>query len=373
MLVLMVLCGSLHAHQIAEMPLALDISGDRLTGTIEADAAYMVPEFRGDENEDPKDMVWLRELGPDGWKVVEAESDKYWHECLKIEADGKEVPWTMAAPDFHKAEPALLTEGEPEDLPMVQLKIQGDLPPGTRKLELTWHEPFGVVLIVTTGEGKEADAKPMVSGEKITVAEWEAKSETLRSTSPSLHGWIVLGYRHILPDGVDHILFVIGLFLLIPKWKPLLKQTITFTIAHSISLGAATLGWVSFPPLAVEVIIGASIAWVGIENLWAKKLEKGRLVLVGVFGLIHGLSFASILKALLPVGQPEKLPTALLGFNVGVELGQVVVILIAFLCFGWVKEGSFVWVKRIGSVLVALAGIILMIERLSGRNLVPFF
>jgi hypothetical protein len=191
----------------------------------------------------------------------------------------------------------------------------------------------------------------------------------------SITDWIVLGFHHILPLGVDHILFVLGLFLLAPKWRPLLQQTITFTIAHSITLGLASAGWVDVSSEKastwVEVLIAASIAWVGIENLLVKELGKGRLALVGLFGLIHGLGFASVLSEWLPKDHPEQLAGALFGFNVGVEFGQVAVLLGAFALFGWWKD-KFVWVKWTGSVLVGLAGLILVIERLSGKEILSF-
>jgi hypothetical protein len=119
-------------------------------------------------------------------------------------------------------------------------------------------------------------------------------------------------------------------------------------------------------------MIAASIAWVGLENLWKKELGKWRLGLVGIFGLIHGLGFAGVLAELLPADQPEKIPAALLGFNIGVELGQIAVLAIAFACFGWLDEKRFLPVKRGGSILIALAGLILMVERIGDIEIVPF-
>ncbi len=217
----------------------------------------------------------------------------------------------------------------------------------------------------------------------------------------------VAGVLPLGQDRLDHILFVLGLFLLVPKWKPLLQQTVVFTLAHSLALAAAALGWVTFPATPVEVLIAASIAWVGIENFWAKQLGNGRLILVGIFGLVHGLGFAGVLAELLPADQPATLPVALFGFNVGVECGQIAVLGLAFLAFviglivvqelifhqsdrrrggacwwktrldwwrarpDWWQDG-FVWVRRIGSGLVALAGLVLIAERVGGIEIVPF-
>ena len=353
--------------------MTLEISGDTAICTAEVDAAYMLPEFRGDEDEEPKDLAWLRELGPTGWKKIEEATSTFWRESLRLEADGKELPWTLDIPEFHEETPRFMTEGEPEELPFVEVIIRAELPPGIHKLDAAWKEPFGVVLVTTVRQGDQAELKPIVSGEKMTLAE-RGRSE-LVPVSRSVGDWIVLGFHHILPLGVDHILFVLGLFLLAPKWKPLLQQTIIFTIAHSITLGLASAGWVDVSSakasLWVEILIAASIAWVGVENLLVKDLGKSRLALVGAFGLIHGLGFAGVLSEWLPKDHPEQLPGALFGFNVGVELGQIAVLLAAFAAFGWWKE-KFVWIKWTGSALVALAGLVLVIERLSGRDILSF-
>lgn len=362
----------LHAHQIAEITMSLDLKGDQVEGVVQADAAYMLEEFRGDEDEEAKDLAWLREQGPDGWAKIEAEAITYWRDCFTLLADGTPIPWTMEIPAFHESSPAFLSEGEPEELPMLDVAVHAQLPPGAQHLDIRWKEPFGVVLVVLTGTGPDAGTKPIMSGEQMTIAERSATEEVLKPKPLSIPDWIKVGFQHILPEGLDHILFVLGLFLLVPKWKPLLGQTLAFTIAHSISLAAATLGWVNLPAQPVEILIAASIAWVGIENLCVKELGKGRLILVGIFGFVHGLSFASALAGILPKDQPEKLPGALLGFNIGVELGQIALLAIAFACFAWLGD-RFVWVKRIGSVLVGLAGLTLLIERASGIDLVPFF
>lgn len=356
---LLLLPAGLHAHQIAEIQMTLEIDGNKLSGTMEVDAAYMLPEFRGDEQEDPKDLVWLREQGPAGWRKIEEAAKQYAKECLRLEADGQEVPLQLEIPAFREPTPWFIRGGIPEDAPMIEATLHGELPPGARKLDAIWKEPFEVVLVVTIRQGGKADMKPLVSGERMTLAEREAAAEPLKPTELHLGDWIKLGFVHILPKGIDHILFVAGLFLLAPKWKPLLQQTITFTIAHSITLALATLGLVniSSPSTrnAIDILIFTSIAWVGVENLLVKDLGKARLALVGVFGLIHGLGFASQLVELAK-GSPDKLPSALLGFNLGVEFAQVVVILIAFALVGWWK-GEFKWIRRVGSLLVAGAGL----------------
>jgi hypothetical protein len=144
--------------------------------------------------------------------------------------------------------------------------------------------------------------------------------------------YLELGYKHILPLGLDHILFVISLFLLSTRLKPLLWQSLTFTVAHSITLGLAMYNVIRIPASVVEPLIALSIMYVALENVFVKKLRTSRIAVVFLFGLIHGLGFAGALSNL---GLPQNsYLSSLVMFNVGVELGQLTVILIAFFLVG---------------------------------------
>ncbi len=171
------------------------------------------------------------------------------------------------------------------------------------------------------------------------------------------------GFVHVLPLGWDHILFVLGLFLLSRKWKPLLLQVTTFTVAHTITLGLATLGHVSLSGRIVEPIIAASITFVALENIFRPKYTPWRLGLVFFFGLIHGLGFAGALSELELA--PGALVVGLLGFNAGVEGGQIAVILIAMALTFWIKNDKKYrqYVVIPGSIAIALMGIWWTIER----------
>lgn len=130
------------------------------------------------------------------------------------------------------------------------------------------------------------------------------------------------GFRHILPQGVDHLLFVAGLCLGARSLRALVGAISVFTLAHSITLCAMALGWVSLPSRFVEAMILLSIVWVALSNLKAELAPRGRYLIVLFFGLLHGLGFAG---ALADIGLPaqQALPS-LLAFNIGVELGQLV-------------------------------------------------
>jgi len=177
--------------------------------------------------------------------------------------------------------------------------------------------------------------------------------------------YIAIGFEHIVPKGLDHILFILGLFLLSTHWRPLLWQVTMFTVAHTITLGLAMNNIVELPANVVEPLIALSIAYVGVENVLAKELHKSRLILVFLFGLLHGLGFASVLS---DFGMPkDDFATALISFNVGVELGQLAVISMAFvllrLCFkNQDKYRQFIVLP--GSIFISIIASYWFLERL---------
>ena len=189
--------------------------------------------------------------------------------------------------------------------------------------------------------------------------------DTDRGTGATFLSYLKQGFEHILPEGLDHILFVLGLFLLCRAWKPILIQVTAFTAAHTITLALATLGYVSAPADIVEPIIAASIVVIALENIFRPTYGKFRLLLVFIFGLIHGLGFAQrLIDERIPAGS---LISALLGFNVGVELGQLAVIGLAIAATFWIKDETKYrrWVVIPASALIALAGVLWAIQRLS--------
>ncbi|MEO0579340.1 MAG: HupE/UreJ family protein [Pseudomonadota bacterium] len=183
--------------------------------------------------------------------------------------------------------------------------------------------------------------------------------------------YLSIGVQHIVPGGADHILFVIGLLLGVTRRATLLWLITAFTVAHGVALVAAVVGGWSPPALFVEAAIAATIAWVGLENLIVKPGLAWRYTLVFVFGLIHGFGFAGFIQDL---GLPKtQLAPALLGFNLGVEIGQIAVVgvtaLVVLLALRALPQGRrdtvTRWLRVIGSLEVALIGSVWLVERLA--------
>ena len=175
--------------------------------------------------------------------------------------------------------------------------------------------------------------------------------------------YIPVGFDHIVPKGLDHILFVLGLFFLSARLGPLFWQISAFTLAHTVTLALGALGWVSVSGAIVEPLIAASIVFVAVENIFSKGLSPWRPAIVFGFGLLHGLGFASVLGEFgLPTGQ---FIPALIGFNVGVEVGQLAVIAVAFSLVGWFvrKDWYRTAISIPASLAIAAVGVWWVIER----------
>ncbi|WPV66395.1 HupE/UreJ family protein [Chitinophaga sp. LS1] len=171
-----------------------------------------------------------------------------------------------------------------------------------------------------------------------------------------ISAYLLQGYQHILPYGYDHIAFILGLFLLSPRLKAILWQATAFTIAHSITLGLAIYHIITPSPALVEPLIALSILYVAVENILSPKLRLSRIGIVFLFGLIHGLGFAGSLSQL---GlSHEHYFSCLIMFNLGVELGQITVILTCyFLLARWFADKPY-YRKYIAIPLSALIGVI---------------
>jgi hypothetical protein len=181
--------------------------------------------------------------------------------------------------------------------------------------------------------------------------------------------YIRLGFEHILPKGTDHILFVLALFFASTRFRPLVIQVSFFTVAHTLTLALAALGLVRIPAGIVEPLIALSIAFVAVENLVFNEMTRWRPAVVFGFGLFHGLGFASVL---LDLGLPrDQFIPSLLSFNIGVELGQLSVILTAWFLLHRLFRRSW-YRQRIVlplSLLIAITGCWWAVQRISAGPL----
>ncbi|UWQ56042.1 HupE/UreJ family protein (plasmid) [Leisingera caerulea] len=256
--------------------------------------------------------------------------------------------------------------GNTEVARVSRLQFTAQLPPDATALSWTGGAALGqAVLRVSTSEASEpffaSLLQPGAASEPVVL-----DGVIVDRASSVLADYIPVGFDHIVPKGLDHILFVIGLFLLSPHFRPLAWQVTCFTLAHSVTLALGLYGLVRISPAIVEPLIAASIIFVAIENLTTTRLSRFRSVVVFAFGLLHGLGFASVLTDFgLPEGQ--YLP-ALIGFNIGVELGQLAVLAVCFLAVGiWFRHRH--WYRHVisipASLIVALVACVWFVERVA--------
>lgn len=239
--------------------------------------------------------------------------------------------------------------------------LHGRIPNNARTARLTSSLVYGAYPVTFLEDGHAPNIQ-WLSG-------FETASYPLRSAdapaSSGLLTYLSLGFTHIVPNGFDHILFVLGLFFLTRRMRSVLAQVSAFTVAHSITLGLSLYGVVSLPASFVEPLIALSIAYVAVENLFTTEVRAQRIALVFAFGLLHGLGFADALARLhLP---RASFLTTLVAFNVGVELGQLSVIAAAMLLLHALAVPEAAYRRRVvwpASAAIALTGICWTVIRL---------
>ncbi len=237
---------------------------------------------------------------------------------------GEAAPDAWQLPGLAEVDAVLARGLHPRILMPGDITFSGALPTDARRVSIRLPYVLGdTVQVYELPNGRSYD-EPVAAGEPSTETALELAPPQTAATLVDVGRYIVVGFKHILPEGLDHILFVLGLILLSTRVGALLWQVSAFTLAHSITVGLSIYGVIRLPPTITEPLIAASIVCIAIENLFESKLQPWRPVVVFCFGLIHGLGFAS---AFARVGLPRnQFLIALFGLNVGVECGQLAVL-----------------------------------------------
>lgn len=358
------------AHQVDSVEFKFKQTEDKWIFKGLLDIAYMLPESRGVADAPPlfrKDVMAASKATHDRYTAT---AERTMRQLLVLKFNGKALNWKISFPDFEK-QPLVLPE-ETGGWALMNAVIEVDAQPGPGKFEVFWKDNLNSELILDTTVGDKFGTLSVFSGMSNTLLKIDAPEPSKKSTPTSAsslpskktqaESWLVSGFLHVIPFGFDHILFILGLFLLAPRWKPLLGQSLLFTLAHSITLSLVILGLISLPTQWIEILIAVSIAWIGIENLFIKKLKPSRLYLVFGFGLIHGMGFAEVLREKLHGINGKDLTLPLVSFNIGVEIAQIALLICAFLILIPLKPWT-PQIQKIGSVCIALAGLFWIYQR----------
>lgn len=316
------------AHEVLPTIGDMEVVDGRITFTLEGNFESIVAGIDLDGLEDteaaPEADVYdsLRALSPDDFAT---RIDGYWpdmSDAIEVLVDGDPVTLTLDNIDVPPV-------GDVEVVRQSVLTFSGEITGSAEAVQIGWPSEYGV--LVLRQMGVEGGWDGYLSGGGLTDPVALGGGNEM-SAGEAFVRFIPVGVEHIVPLGLDHILFVLGLFFLSTQIRPLLWQITAFTAAHTVTLALATMGYVNIPDeymWIVESIIALSIVYVAVENIFTDGLNPWRPAIIFCFGLLHGLGFASVLTA---YGLPDGavLP-ALLGFNIGVELGQLLVISIAFI------------------------------------------
>jgi hypothetical protein len=250
--------------------------------------------------------------------------------------------------------------------PVAVINLIGTVPRGARQFEWSYSWTFATYSFTVLGDADTQTTEWLEGGQPSSLISLSPTAKPRVHRYAIALQYLVLGFTHIVPKGLDHMLFVLGIFLLGRRLRQILGQVSAFTIAHSITLALSVYGIVSVSPKIVEPLIAVSIAYVAIENIFMSDLTPWRVGLVFAFGLLHGMGFAGALKEL---GLPRsEFMTALVTFNLGVEAGQLAVIGATFVLVGWYC-GRQQWYRRLvvvpASAIIACTALYWTFERLS--------
>jgi hypothetical protein len=249
----------------------------------------------------------------------------------------------------------------------VTLRLSGAIPGGATLFAFSNDAKIGSYLLTVRTEGVEQAQRQWQEGGEAGLAVVLNARVVPPTRQQVAWAYLKLGFTHILPKGTDHILFVLGIFLLSIRLKPVLLQVTAFTVAHTITLALTIYGVFSLKPSIVEPLIAVSIVFVAVENILSPKVTPWRIAVVFAFGLLHGMGFAGVLSE---QGLPRsEFLVALLSFNAGVECGQLAVILTAFVLIGLPFRDKPWYRRRVvipASAVIAVVGLYWAITRVIG-------
>ena len=360
LLALVVLPAPASSHPLAFTQSELIL---RVDGTFQVEMVCDLDALALGVSQDADDaelVAMLHELTPEQLDQRVERLRELFRRRVRIRFDGQPVTFDVAFPDYGTAR---ADEAEIPTVLGLTARLRGTVPTNATEVEFFASRSFSDVHLAIVDESRQVSRR--------SVLERGARSDPFVLTGPVepasrgevARRYLRLGFAHIMPDGLDHILFVVCLFLLSTSLRPLVWQVTAFTLSHALTLTLATFDLVSLSPTLVEPLIALSIAYVAIENVLTQRLTPWRPPVVFAFGLLHGLGFATVLRELgLPVD--ERL-IGLVTFNVGIELGQLTVIAMAICTVGWFRHRGWYRARVVvpASAVIAVVGLAWTVER----------
>ena len=324
------------------------------------DVGYAIADERDDPNAKPRELQWLKQLNDDQHTALRRETESYLRRCLRWQIDGQDVDPRMVFPDFEQPEKQFtqLLNG------LAYYRVLIENPQPEKDSVFQWRDANQPDLVVRVSENQYTT---LTKGQDLTIDKRGNDAVQFDGASATRVAF-QQGFLHVVPKGLDHILFLAAMFFAIGMSRHLLAQSLSFTVAHTVTLGLCSAGIFVPSPSWVEPIIAASIAWLALENILRKQTQRNlRLVVIFLFGLIHGCGFAQVLAIWIQDGGQFAL--SLVSANIGVEIAQISVLL-ALWMITWPleKTPAYPMIKTLTNVAIFLIGAFWTIERVLGSS-----
>jgi len=337
------------------------------------DVSYAIPEIRDIAEAPQPTRNWLLEQNDEQHHLLRKEAALYIDQYLLFQIDGIPVNYKILFPDF-----------EEKPYPFIELLNQGayytiklipNIPENTSgKLSIKVKPEKAPNLLIAFKTNNQATFKtinPQMTEQldQLTSSIVPASTDTPAFSTFEL---LILGFRHVIPDGLDHVLFIIGICLLAQSLRQLLWQSLVFTIAHAFSMALVISQVIpvysSQVSSYIESLIAISIAFIALEGLWLQTGTKRRFILIAIFGLIHGLGFAGSLGSSLQFLSADHWITPLIFANLGIEIAQAALVLTTFTLLIYLKRTLSIHYNKNLRLTIALSiacfGIIWFFQRL---------
>ncbi len=376
----------LHAHVVEQMVAEVELSEEAWSMKVKFDAGYALVETRDDPDAPAPSQKWLESLSEDQLSTIRYEALQYLEQWFELTWSGESELEVMVTFPEWETEPVeferdfgdggnayfrvLYTGSMPQQDGVLSVFTRES----TRESQKGEEGKFpDLALIIHTESGENA-IKVLSGAESLEL--WEQTLQTQqaseiqaggeeKSALKVVSGWrsfLLYGFEHVIPKGLDHILFILGLFFLSARWRDILSQSLCFTVGHTCTLLLMVTQGMSVSGNWVEPVIAATIVWIGVENIWVARVNWRRMVMVFLMGLVHGLGFASVLRGYFI--HVDRAWIGVLLANVGIEIAQLTILATAAALLWWARDRTWYRYVRVGaSLVIAAVGCLWLISR----------
>ncbi len=332
------------------------------------DVAYAMPDIRDVVEAPQPKREWLVQQSDARHSSLRNEAEHYLRSYVQFEFNGDMLDFRVEFPDFDQTPydfPKLLNSGAYYNVRLIPVlkkslsdsnhKFIVSVKDGVFPNLLIAHEKEGEEIFKTIKPSEQLDLNDFFPQKRLT------KHEQHETTEVSFSAWslLVLGFEHVIPEGLDHILFIIGMCLIAANVRQLLWQSLVFTVAHTLSMGLVVSQVLPVYSYVIsnyiEAIIALSIAFIAVESIVTNKYLKWRYLIIGVFGFVHGLGFAGALGSTLQFLRAEDWVAPLIFANIGIEIAQVFLVIACFGTLLYLKKTQSVKFVRVFRSLIAIS------------------